>query len=196
MQFQTRVAERSDNTNILELAIQSCVYGISTLRDIPNQAVQAAAEQSLKDLRLWISGYRGHHVIVAEEVTQNQFAGYLILDLEQTEGTTGETQSSVIDIAVSERFWGYPVSDLLVRAAAKKTHESGLQYMTAEITASNRRSYIKSLRLGFELERYQLAMHCGPNGEALPMPGRPENEKAHDVSRAQRRRLRDHKNES
>ena len=58
--------------------------------------------------------------------------------------------------------------------------------MIGEVSAHNDRTYLQALRLGFELERFQIVMACSEDGPT-PMPGRPDDEKHYAQSRKKKR---------
>ena len=73
-----------------------------------------------------------------------------------------------------------------MREASRRTAQAGLRYMIGEVSAHNDRTYLQALRLGFELERFQIVMSCSEEGPE-PMPGRPEEEKHYAQSRKRKR---------
>ena len=92
------------------------------------------------------------------------------------------------DLDVDPKYWGTPAVNRLVKRAAQVTAENGLPYMVGHVSVGNRRTLLKSLRLGFKIERYHMVMGCDENGPA-PLPGRDDAQKAHDASRRQRKLL-------
>lgn len=132
--------------------------------------VQARAAQALEDLEPLLFG-GDLRVLVATEGQPETRLGYLILDLGHVEGSTGERQSLIHDLAVTPEHRGRGVVEGLVRRAAQLTGQQGLLYMTGEITACNRAAMTGALRLGFTIERHQVVIGCSPEGIG-PMPGR------------------------
>ena len=151
-------------------------------RDISNQAIRARVRSSIKDIRPG----EDTAVLIAFDQDTDKAIGYLILDLDAIEGSTGERQSYVHDLAVQQKHWGTRAVSLLVKAAAKRTASEGLRYMVGDVSAHNDRTYLQALRLGFELERFQIAMACSEDGPE-PMPGRPDSEKHYQASRKKKR---------
>lgn len=178
-----REVERSDFPWLKRLAVQSSVYGIPHNRSIPNSAVQARARQRLEELERKVPP--DFRILVAED--DGRRLGYLMLDLADVSSSTGERQSLIHDLAVEPDYWGKRVVHLLVNRAAQITAEHGLDYMVGEVSADNRRTVVQAGRLGFCVERLQIAMRCTAEGSG-PMPGRPDAEKAHDQSRRRRRK--------
>lgn len=167
--------------------MRSVGYGVYYGRDIGNAEVVQEAGRAFDRLQKRFGADPHLVVIVAREDETGRPAGYLLLETDEVEKSTGEPQSAIHDLAVEPDFWGRRVVHLLVESAAKETAGRGLRFMIGEVTASNRRTYLQALRLGFEVERHQIVMHCGPEG-ARPMPGRPDSEKSHLRSRQARGR--------
>ncbi len=176
-----RDATPSDLRFVRRLAVDSILHGIPYGRKVPNQAVQARVRESVKDLE----PTEDVLVLVAFSEQTSSPMGYLILQTDQVDAATGDRQSNIFDLAVHPRHWGTPAVRCLVREAAKRTAAAGLLYMAGEVSAHNRRTYLQALRLGFELERYKIVMHCGEDGP-LPLPERDPNERAYDQSRRRR----------
>lgn len=180
--IEVREARLDDIPWVRDLAVRSVVFGVPVGRDIPNAEVQAHVRRTLADLEFTFRRDPAFRILVAENPDTGERLGYLMLDLAHQEASTGEPQAMIHDLAVEPRNWGRYVVHRLVRRAAQTAHERGLRYMIGEVTADNRRTLVQALRLGFVLERHQIVMQCGPEGP-LPMPGRPEAERAHDRSR-------------
>lgn len=180
--IEIREARLEDIPWVRDLAVRSVVFGIPGGRDIPNAEVQAHVRRTLEDLEFTFRSDPSFRVLVATDAATGERLGYLMLDLSHEEASTGERQSLIHDLAVEPAHWGRYVVHRLVRRAAQVTHAKGLRFMIGEVTADNRRTLVQALRLGFEVERHQIVMQCGPEGP-LPMPGRPAEERAHDRSR-------------
>lgn len=181
MRVEVRLAQPADRAWLGRLRQESAVYGIPYGRSIPNRAVQARSRASLE--QLWQA--EDVEILVAVD-QQGQRLGYLILLSHQLEPSTGEAQAVIYDLAVEPRHWGTRVVRELVQEAARRTAAKGLAYLVGEVSADNQRALQKALRLGFQVERHQIVMGCDPTGSA-PMPGRPEDQKAHLQSRKKRR---------
>lgn len=189
MNITIREAELADFPWLRQLAIQSSIYGIPHGRTVRNREVQAVAGQHLKNLEITAGTDPNFVILVATIAETGERLGYIMLDLNHVEASTAESQSLIHDLAVEPEHWGKHVVHRLVDAAARTTAERGLGYMVGEVTAGNRRTLVQALRLGFEIERYQIVMRCSLQGPAT-MPGRPQDEKAHDVGRKRRRAAR------
>ena len=72
------------------------------------------------------------------------------------------------------------------------THQQGYRFMSANVSASNERSLLSAIKLGFDVERIGLVMACDATGIAK-MPGRPAVARGHAVDRAARLRRRQRK---
>ena len=185
-----RRATLADVGFIRKLAMESVVHGIPTGRDIPNETVAGRVVESLKNLELLVHRRREVAILVAvDQAREDLRVGYLILEYKHLEETTGEMQSHIYDMAVVPEYMGRFIAHLLVREAARVSHQQGYRYMSAVISASNRRALLTALKMGFEVERIGIVMACGAEGIAA-MPGRPAGERAHDLDRAVRRQRR------
>lgn len=182
--MKVRRARRADLPFIKELLLESLTESIPDLRDIPGQAIQERAETEV-DLEAMLASRREFAFLIAVE--GDDPVGFLILELNQVEETTGETQTLIYHLAVAPSYLGLRVDRRLITEAAKLTHERGSRYMIGRISASNRRAVLSALRQGFELERHQVVMACGPNGGEV-MPGRAPEERHHDVRRLAQKR--------
>jgi GNAT superfamily N-acetyltransferase len=184
--IEVRRARRSDLRFIHDLLVESLVESIPDRRDIPSQAIRERARTQIK-LEDMLGRRREFAFLVA--LDGETPAGFLILELNQVEETTGESQTLIYHLAVAPSYLGKRVDRLLVCEAAKVTHNRGSRYMIGRISASNRRAVLTALRQGFELERHQVVMACGPEG-AVPMPGRSAEERQHDVRRLAQKQKR------
>lgn len=184
MEIRIRTARTMDLPWIRQLMVDSCVYNIPVGRDVPNAQVQQAV---LRDFEAIVSG-TDNLVILVAETDHSERVGFMLLVLNQISQTTGEPQGQVYSLAIEPKYWGGPAAGKLVEEAARITGEHGHKYLVGQITADNLRMKQKSLRMGFEVEGYEIVMACTLDGPA-PMPGRPESQRAHDVSRRQRKLL-------
>ncbi|MBI3929278.1 MAG: GNAT family N-acetyltransferase [Armatimonadetes bacterium] len=189
--IEVRRARISDLPFIRQLTLDTFDQSIPEGRDIPYETVRAETEKYLGELDGILARKRDVAVLVAN--WEGQPAGFLILELRHVEETTGERQTHIYNMAVVPDHLGKRVDRALVREAARLTHRRGCKYMTGRITASNRRALLAALRQGFEIERYEVTMACGPEGPTS-MPGRPPHERGYATSRrlrqSQRRRNR------
>jgi ribosomal protein S18 acetylase RimI-like enzyme len=187
MKPHIRRARLGDAPFIRQLSLEAVPYGIPEGRDISNEAVIATAAEGLKNLEDWIVRKRDFAILVAEE--EGKPVGFLILEFHYVEESTGEIQSHIYNLSVLPSHFGKWIGHELVREAARVTHQRGYRYMTSKVTASNERALLSAIKLGFEIERYQLTMACGPEGIER-MPGRPMEQRGHAVSRLLRTRKR------
>lgn len=164
---------------------ESSIFSIPHGRSISNQKVKEAAEDDFTNL---FSSENKVVILIAENEALERM-GLLVLNLQHRSDATGERQSFIEDLDVETRFRGTAAVGHLVRRAAQVTAEHGLPYMAAHVAQGNRRTLLKSLRLGFEIERYHFAMAVTEDGPSK-LPGRSAEEKAHDTSRAERLRKR------
>lgn len=190
--IEIRLARLEDAPAIRRLTLETAEMGIPAHRDISNEQVQAVAEEGLKTLDRLIFQRRQSAVLVAVDTQSQQVVGFLILDFHDVEESTGEAQTFIHNLAVDPAYLGKWVGHRLVWRAAQITHERGLRYMSSRITVSNERALLSAIKMGFEVERVQLTMACGPEGRAR-MPGRPMAERGHFVDRLLRERRRQRK---
>ena len=167
---------------VRRLATESALHGVPYGRSISNAAIKARVRDSISN----IEPNEETTVLIAYDEDSQKPVGYLILDLYDIEDSTGERQALIYDLAVHPKHWGTPAVGYLVREAARRTARAGLQYMVGEVSAHNDRTYLQALRLGFELERFQIVMACSDDGPE-PMPGRADEEKHYAKSRTKKR---------
>jgi hypothetical protein len=179
-----REATEDDFPWMRERVVESSAYSIPYGRDVSNDLVRVCANEDFDRL----VSERDHMVFLVACNEHSERMGLLILNLAHRSDATGEPQSLIEDLDVEPRFWGTAAVSYLVKRAAQVTAENGLGYMVGHVSVGNRRTLLKSLRLGFQIERYHFCMGCDPSGPT-PMPGRAESQRAHDVSRAQRKLL-------
>lgn len=163
----------------------SSVYSVPISRDVSNDEVKKAVKKDLQDI---MAGDAKNLVILVAENESSERMGVLLLQLNQTSELTEEEQGQVYSLAIEPRFWGTAAASKLVREAAIITAKHGHRYLVGQISAGNRRMKLKAERMGFRVEAYEIVMACDLDGPTK-MPVRPENQRAHDVSRAQRRLL-------
>ena len=183
-----RRAREADLPFIARLTLETCDQSIPEGRDVTNEAVRTRAGRQL-DAELSSMLRRSRDVAVLVATHGERSVGFLILELNLVEETTGERQTHIFNMAVEPEYLGRRVDRLLVSEAARITHRRGCRYMTGRITAGNQRALMAALKQGFEIERCQVVMACGPEGP-VPLPGRPAAERAHATSRLLRRMQR------
>lgn len=156
MNIVIRKAKLRDLNFIRTLAVESVVYGIPHTRKIPPQLVKRFTYESLRNLEAMIYN-PNFAVIVAEDIDIKKTVGYIMVDLAQIEGSTGENQGIIHDLAVTEEYRGKFVVDRLMAEAENITRNKGLVYLVGEVSVSNKRALIYSTRrLGYTIERHQI----------------------------------------
>lgn len=180
--IEVRRAGLADVPFIRELSLEVVGQGIPEQRDIPTEQVKELCQQGLQDLESWITRKREFAILVAVDTEKNDKAGFIIIEFNHTEESTGEKQSYIFNLAVRPQYWGKWAGHRLVWEACKVSHQRGYRYMTSKVTASNERALLSAVKMGFEIERYQLTIACGPEGR-VRMPGRPFAERDHAVTR-------------
>ena len=182
-----RTATLADVPFIRRLTLEAAPLSVPEGRDIPNRVVVERTAKEMDDIDLLVTRETQFVTLVAVDSDRDDLrVGFLILEFAHIEPTTGESQSYIPNMAVEPAYWGKFVGHELVRAAARVTSERGFRYMTANVTASNQRSVLSCLQVGFEIERHQIVMACGPEGP-LSLPGRPLAQRAHAMSRLHRK---------
>lgn len=188
MEIAVREATESDFRFVRRLAPEAILHTVPYTRATPNSAVAARVRENFREMTE--SREEDTLFLIAYRVDNDRPMGYLVLQLDDVDGGTGDRQSNIFDLAVDPRYWGTPAVRHLVHEAARRTAQAGLSHMSGEITAHNQRTYLQALRLGFELERFQIVMGCSLDGPA-PLPSRPESERAYQASRKKDRSSRE-----
>ena len=98
MSIGIRDANERDMRFVRKLALESALYGVPYGRNISNQAIRARVRDTIKDIR----PDEDTAVLIAFDEASDKAMGYLILDLSNIEGTTGERQSYIHDLAVQK----------------------------------------------------------------------------------------------
>lgn len=179
-----RRARITDIPFIRRLTLETLEFGIPEERDISNKQVKINSLPFLQDLETFLHRKKDvAFLVAADDEKDDQPVGFLMLEFNHVEDSTGEPQTYVANLAVDPEYWGRYVVNLLVREAAKLSGQKGYKYMSSKISASNQRTVLQALRLGFQIERYQMTLACTPEG-IVKMPGRPLSEKAHALSRS------------
>jgi len=191
--IEIRRAGLADCPFIRQLSVEMVGQGIPEKRDIPTETVRERCQEGLVELEHWISRKREFAILVAvDSGKENERAGFIIIEFNHLEESTGEKQSYIFNLAVRADYWGKWAGHRLVWEAAKVSHQRGYRYMTSKVTASNERALLSAVKMGFEIERYQLTIACGPEGRAR-MPGRPFAERDHAVTRMLKARKKNFK---
>lgn len=177
-----RRAGLRDQEFIRQLTVDQIAQGVPESRDIPNETVIEMARQGLAELDQWIVRKRDFAILIADDSETDKSVGFLILEFNHIEEATGEKQTYIFNMAVQADYWGKYVGHQMVAEAARISNQRGYRYMTSKVSASNERALLSAIKLGFEIERYQLTMACGPEGP-VRMPGRPMAARGHAVSR-------------
>lgn len=165
MNVVIRKGKLRDLNAVRGLAIRSVKYGISDVRRIPVEVVQQYTRKALADLEATIF-QKNFKLIIAEDADTNKIIGYLMLVLNEIEGSTGELQSLIHDLAVDPAYWGKYVVDRLMARAEEITKENKLKYIVGEITANNKRPLIYSqVRLCYNVERHQIVKYLGDDAK-------------------------------
>ncbi len=188
--IEIRRAQLGDIPTIKKLSLEVAELAIPANRDVPNAQVREVAQAALQGLdRLLFKRREVAMLVACDPDAGGRVVGFIFLEFNHIEETTGEAQSFINNLCVEDEYLGKYIGHKLVWEAAKLSYERGFRYMTSRITASNERALLSAIKLGFEIERYQLTLACGPEGRAR-MPGRPMAERSHEISRLLRTRNR------
>jgi len=156
MNIKIRRGKLGDALFVRRLAIESVKFTVPSTRRIPLELVRKYTAESLADLEFAIYS-PDFSLIIAEDLDIKKPIGYLMLDLNQIESSTGEKQSVIHDLAIKREYWGKFVVDMLMAEAENITQKKKLLYIIGEITADNKRPLIYATRrLGYIVERYQI----------------------------------------
>ncbi len=99
--------------------------------------------------------YGGRHRLFLVRY-RHRAIGYLILDLQDSE------DAYLLDMGVRRAHWGQRAAQFLVRSAENFLVTNGYQYLYAQVSAANRRSYLTARRsLGFQDRRIILHYNNG-----------------------------------
>ncbi len=149
-------ANLEDLDFVRKLAVQSVHHGIPSLRLATREQVEEKTRKLLSNLPRMIQR-EYFRLFIARDTDRGIPAGYLMLLLDQVEGSTGEKQALIHDLAVSEEYRGKYVVDRLMERAEEEAQNAGLSYIVGEISADNRRPLVYAIRrLGYQVERYQI----------------------------------------
>ncbi len=97
MDIRIRRARLKDLPFVRSLACNSVKYGIPHTRLISVEEVQKHTLQSLEDLEMVLYS-QDFAIIMAEDLEIRKPVGYLMLDLNEIESSTGEKQSRLKDL--------------------------------------------------------------------------------------------------
>lgn len=151
---EIREASAADAAFVRDLAAESIVHSIPSTRRIDPTVAQHHARESFARLDEWMS--RPDSVALIAERGGEQ-VGYILLDVAETEVTTGERQAFIVDMAVRRSDWGRYVARRLVEAASRVAASRGVPYLVGLISDTNPRALrTATMALGFEIERYQV----------------------------------------
>jgi ribosomal protein S18 acetylase RimI-like enzyme len=157
MNIIVRYAVKDDFEFIKDLAAESIIHGVPKIRDITPENLQKNATLAYENLSRIYEGQKDILVLVAEDKAKGIKTGYLTLILNEVEGSTGERQSFIQDLAVRRDYWGKYVVHKLMNQAAEETKKRGIHYIVGSISVDNRRAFGTATKaLGYDLERYQI----------------------------------------
>jgi ribosomal protein S18 acetylase RimI-like enzyme len=158
------VATPADLDFVRELDVASMATSIPHTRAVDAEAVRAAARAAWDDADTRRALAAQYVTLVAEQVGDDgapRRIGFLRLDLDAVEPSTGEPQGFIQQLAVAPEAWGAGAAQALVRHASALCAERGLRYLVGVVSTSNERTLRVALgALDFEVERYQIVRRC------------------------------------
>lgn len=181
MVFDVREAGEADHGFVLRLVGESALFGIPYGRTISNAEIRVAAEAQVRQLLKNASV----KILVACRRLSTELLGYLILDLSPEGGPGQRRQGLILDVSVLSEYRGTSVVRCLIQEARVLAKQADLSGIAGTVSSHNRRAYLRALRLGFEVESYQLVMACSADGP-VTMPVRRGSEKLYAVEREYR----------
>ena len=166
-----RPATTADLPFVRALDVEAAVAGIPATRAITPAELRRAALASYERPETRRLLEEGFETLVAQDWHDDapRLLGFIRLDFASREPATGEPQCFIDQLAVTRDQWGRGATHRLVARAAELAAERGLGYLVGMVSASNRRTLeIAVGALGFEVERVQIVLRCGPGAPAVP----------------------------
>lgn len=151
-----RLARREDAAFVRELAAQSILSSVPANREVDPEAARQYALKAYENLEEMLAHDRNLLVLVEEEAGTRLLTGYLMLELNHVEPSTGEKQAFMVDIAVLPDKRGHFATARLVKKASQLLKARGLKYLVGVVSVSNPVARGLARCLGFEEERVQI----------------------------------------
>ncbi len=153
-----RLARPGDADFIRELACLSILSSLPANRQADPEIARQFVLRSYADLEQTLARDRNLLVLVEEEPKSRELTGYLMIELDQIEPSTGEKQAFMVDIAVLPDRRGRFATARLVKKASALCRARGLKYLVGVVSASNTVARGLARCLGFEEERVQIVL--------------------------------------
>ncbi|MBS2040227.1 GNAT family N-acetyltransferase [bacterium] len=149
-----RMARAADVPALRELAELCIVSGIPASREASPEEVRAYAASAYQDMEQMLR-QKGFVILVEEQ--NKEITGYLMLDFEHVEASTGEKQCFIVDLAVHPGKRGHFATHRLIKKASALARARGLKYLVGMVSSSNDRTLQLGLKgLDFQVERVQV----------------------------------------
>lgn len=148
---------------ILEIATTSSTSTFNGLRSTGEDRARFLNAE-LPNLRRWVRGGQ-HRLLVARELESGKRIGYLLLNLWHQD-ELGRRQTFIEDLAGFPEYLRRGVGRALTDAAAEVTASVGVDFMGAEMAATNP-VFEGALRTGFLLEAHRIVRPCTPRAESV-----------------------------
>lgn len=154
-----RLARPGDAEAIRELATLCITNGIPATREASPEEVVDYCRRSYEGLADQLRAQRDFVILVEEQ--EGRITGYLMLDFEHIEPSTGERQCYIVDLGVHPEKRGRFATHRLIKKAAQLAKARGLKYLVGTVSSNNERTLQLGLKaLGFEVERVQIMKRC------------------------------------
>ncbi|MEW6279884.1 MAG: GNAT family N-acetyltransferase [Candidatus Eremiobacterota bacterium] len=150
-----RLARPQDAPFIRELASSSILSSLPPSRSVDPEQAAAYVRSAYDDLEEVLRTDRNLLLLIAEDEAR-QPIGYLMVELDHVEPSTGEKQAFIVDLAVVPDRRGRFSTNKLVRKACQLCRARGLKYLVGMVSVNNQRTLDLSRHLDFEVERVQI----------------------------------------
>lgn len=148
---------------ILEIAATASTSTFNALRSTGEDR-QRFLRSELPNLKRWVRGGQ-HRFLLARELATGKPIGYLLLNLWHQDDL-GRRQTFVEDLAGFPEYLRRGLGRALTDAAAEVTASLGLDFMGAEMSATNP-VFEGALRNRFLLEAHRIVRPCTPHAESV-----------------------------
>ncbi len=161
-EFHVRPALFSDVDAITELAVEMVVTSRSHLRpEVTDPELREIRKQNFEYLAEVLRRPEGGLFVAIE--AGGQLIGHVVLLANQTDSISELRQAWVYDLSVRRDWWGRGVARALMERAERFVAELGIEWVGLGVTAANARAVKLYEKLGYEIERVQMAKRIAPS---------------------------------